>query len=107
MSIVLGDVDGATVTEGENLVGFFKCKTRCDFAHKIISTLQGLRLDLSYLSDQAIDGADNMAGSVDGTASLMSTEYPLAPFGLALPQPSARITEMAHELAAFRVDPRS
>ena len=45
---------------------------------KITSSLQALGLDLSNLRGQAYDGAGNMAGSVNGTAALISAQYPLA-----------------------------
>ena len=64
------------MTVREDLVGFFECETGIsgrDLANKIKSTLQGLGLDLSHLRGQAYDGAGNMAGSVNGTASLIST----------------------------------
>ena len=81
LSIVLRYIDSATMTVREDLVGFFECETGIsgrDLVNNIKSTLQGLGLDLSHLCGQAYDGAGNMAGSVNGTASLISTEYPLA-----------------------------
>ena len=35
-------------------------------------------MDLSDLCGQAYDGAGNMAGSVNGTAALITADYPLA-----------------------------
>ena len=75
LSIVLQYLDGATMTVREDVV---ECEAGRDLANKIKSTLQGLGFDLSYVRGQACDGAGNMAGSVNGTASLISTEYPLA-----------------------------
>ena len=46
--------------------------------------LQEYGVDLSYLRGQAYDGAENMAGSVNGVAALITAEYPLVP-----PQPSS------------------
>ena len=45
---------------------------------KITTILQGYGLDLTKLRGQAYDGAGNMAGSVRGTATLITTQYPLA-----------------------------
>ena len=81
LSIVLHYVNDATLTVREDLVGFFKRDTGItgrDLANKIKTTLEGFGLDLAYLHGQAYDGAGNMAGSVNGTASLISSEYPLA-----------------------------
>ena len=49
-----------------------------DLADKITSSLQTYGLDLSNLRGQAYDGAGNMAGSVNGTAALITKDYPLA-----------------------------
>ena len=81
LSIVLRYVDSATLTVREDLVGFFECDTGIsgrNLSDKIKSTLNGFGLDLSCLHGQAYDGAGNMAGSVNGTASLISADYPLA-----------------------------
>ncbi|MCG8621539.1 MAG: DUF4371 domain-containing protein, partial [Proteobacteria bacterium] len=81
LSIVLCYVDSATLTVREDLVGFFDCHTGIsgrNLSDKIKSTLEGFGLDLSCLRGQAYDGAGNMAGSVNGTAALISAEYPLA-----------------------------
>ena len=53
-----------------------------DLAGKITSTLLAYGLDLSNFQRQAYDGAGNMACSVNGTATLITADYPLA-----LPQP--------------------
>ena len=81
LSIVLRYVDSTTLTVREDLVGFFECDTGISgrsLSDKIKSTLTGFGLDLSSLRGQAYDGAGNMAGSVNGAASLISAKYPLA-----------------------------
>ena len=45
---------------------------------KITTTLRSYGLDLTKLRGQAYDGAGNMAGSVRGTAALITAQYPLA-----------------------------
>ena len=78
LSFVLRYVDSATLTVREDLVGFFECDTGIsghNLSDKIKSTLNGFGLDLSCLCGQAYDGAGNMA---DGTASVISADYPLA-----------------------------
>ena len=60
---------------------FLECDTGitgCSLADKITTTLQGYGLDLTKLRSQAYDGAGNMAGSVRGTAALITAQYPLA-----------------------------
>ena len=60
-------------------MGFFECDQGIpgqELASKITSCLQTYRLDLSNLRGQAYDGAGN--GSVNGTAALIATQYPLA-----------------------------
>ena len=61
------------------------CFEECDtgisgqaLADKITNTLQGFGLDLANLRGQAYDGGGNMAGSVRGTAALITNQYPLA-----------------------------
>ena len=81
LSIVLQYVDSATLTVREDLVGFFECDTGIsgrNLSDKIKSTLNRFGVGLSCLRGQAYDGAGNMAGSVNGTASLISAESPLA-----------------------------
>ena len=60
---------------------FLECDTgitgRC-LADKITTALQGYGLYLHKLRGQAYDGAGNMAGSVRGTAALITAQYPLA-----------------------------
>ena len=46
-------------------------------ANKILTFLTGNGLDLFKLRGQAYDGAENMSGSLKGTASLISKDYPL------------------------------
>ena len=81
LSIVLRYVDPDTLLVREDLVSFLECDTgitgRC-LADKIIHSLQSFGLDLSKLRGQAYDGAGNMAGSVRGTAALITAQYPLA-----------------------------
>ena len=65
----------------EDLLGFFECDSGIrgkDVAEKITTSLTNFHLDLSYLRGQAYDGAGNMAGVVNGTAAIISREYPLA-----------------------------
>ena len=45
---------------------------------KILSFLSTLGLDPTNLRGQAYDGAGNMSGSTNGTAALISSQYPLA-----------------------------
>ena len=81
LSLVLQYVDCDTGLVREDLVSFLECDTgitgRC-LADKIITTLQSYGLDLTKLRGQAYDGAGNMAGSVRGTAALITAQYPLA-----------------------------
>ena len=81
LSLVLRYVDCDTGLVREDLVSFLECDTgitgRC-LADKIITTLQSYGLDLTKLRGQAYDGAGNMAGSVRGTAALITAQYPLA-----------------------------
>ena len=81
LSIVIRYVDSDTLLVREDLVGFFECDTGItgrSLADKIMSTLERFGLDLQYLRGQAYDGAGNMAGSVNGTAALITAKYPLA-----------------------------
>ena len=81
LSLVLRYVDIETLLVREDLVGFFECRNGIsgrDLAELITSRLRAYGLDLSYLRGQAYDGAGNMAGSVNGTAALITVEYPLA-----------------------------
>ena len=81
LSLVLRYVDPDTLLVQEDLVGFFECDTgitRRGLANKITSCLRSFNLDLSNLRGQAYDGAGNMAGCVNGTATLITNEYPQA-----------------------------
>ena len=80
-SLVLRYVDSDTLLVREDLIGFVECNTGItgrELANKITSSLQAFGSDLSNLQGQAYDGAGNMAGSVNGTAALISAQYPLA-----------------------------
>lgn len=60
---------------------FVECNTGItgrELSNKITNGLQSFGLELSNLRGQAYDGAGNMAGSVNGTAALISAQYPLA-----------------------------
>ena len=65
----------------EDLLDFLECNTgitgQC-LADKITSCLQSYGLDLTKLRGQAYDGAGNVAGTVRGTAALITSQYPLA-----------------------------
>ena len=81
LSLVLRYVDSDTLLVRKDLIGFVECNTGItgrELANKITSSLQAFGLDLSNLRGQAYDGAGNMAGSVNGTAALISAQYPLA-----------------------------
>lgn len=81
LSLVLRYVDPDTLSVREDLIGFVECDTGITgrgLADKITSSLEAFGLDLSNLRGQAYDGAGNMAGSGNGTAALISAQYPLA-----------------------------
>ena len=78
LSIVLRYVDQDTGLAREDFVSFLECDTEISLAEKIVTTLQCYGLDLMKLRGQAYDGAGNMAGSIRGTAALISAQYPLA-----------------------------
>ena len=81
LSLVLRYVDSDTLLVREDLIGFVECNngiTGRELANNITSSLHAFGLDLSNLRGQAYDGAGNMAGSVNGTAALISAQYPLA-----------------------------
>lgn len=83
LSIVLRYIDGDSQSVREDLVGFVECDMGISgrsLANKIISYLEELGLDLNNLRGQAYDGAGNMAGSVNGTAAVISQQYPLATY---------------------------
>ena len=80
-NLVLRYVDYDTGLVREDLVSFLECDTGISghcLADKIITTLQSYGLDLTKLRGQVYDGAGNMAGSVRGTAALITAQYPLA-----------------------------
>ena len=81
LSMVLRYVDPETSLIREDLVDFPECNTgiigRC-LADKITSCLQSYGLDLMKLRGQAYDGAGNVAGTVRGTAAVITSQYPLA-----------------------------
>ena len=71
LSLVLRDED-------HDLMDFLECDTGitgCSLVDKISTTLQGYGLDLTKLRGQAYDRAVNMAGSVRGTAALITAQY--------------------------------
>ena len=81
LSLVLRYVDPDTLFIREDLVGFSECDTGItgrQLSDKIIASLEAYGLDLSNLRGQSYDGAGNMAGSVNGTAALITQRYPLA-----------------------------
>ena len=81
LSLVLSNVDSDTLLVREDSVGLFECDsgiTGCGLANKITSCLHSLNLDLSNLRGQVYDGAGNIAGCVNGTATLITNEYPQA-----------------------------
>ena len=81
LSLVLRYVHPDTLFIREDLMGFFECDTGISgrqLSDKIIASLEAYGLDLSILRGQSYDGAGNMAGSVNGTAALISQQSPLA-----------------------------
>ena len=81
LSLVLRYVDPESVLVREDLISFFECDegiTGSDLARKITSSLQSFGLDLNNLRGQSYDGAGNMAGTIRGTAALISAQHPLA-----------------------------
>ena len=81
LSLVLRYVEPDTLLVRKYLVGFFECDTGISgraLADKITSCVRVYGLDLSNLRGQAYDGAGNMAGSVNGIAALIASDYPLA-----------------------------
>ena len=70
-----------TVLVLEDLISFFECDegiSGSSLAKKITDTLESFALDLGKLWGQSYDGAGNMAGTIRGTAALISAQYPLA-----------------------------
>ena len=81
LSIALRYIDDETGLTREDFVSFLECETGISghcLAQKITTSLRSYGLDLTNLHGQAYDGAGNMAGSVRGTAALITAEYPLA-----------------------------
>lgn len=81
LSLVLRYVDPDELIVREDLVGFFECDTGITGRHladKILGCLIKYTLDPINLRGQAYDGAGNMAGTVNGTAALITAQYPLA-----------------------------
>ena len=81
LSLVLRYVDCDTGLVREDLTRFVECDTGMSghcLAKKIKITLQSYGLDLMKLRGQGDDGAGNKAGSVRGTAALVTAQYPLA-----------------------------
>ena len=81
LRLVLRYVDLDPLLVQEDLVGFFECDTGitgCELANKITSCLCSFKLDLSNLWCQAYDEVGNMAGCVNGIATLITNEYPQA-----------------------------
>ena len=81
LSLVLRYVDPDTVLVREDLISFFECDegiTGSSLAKKITESLESFGLDLGKLRGQSYDGAGNMAGTIRGTAALISAQYPLA-----------------------------
>ena len=81
LSLVLRYVDPETLLIREDFVDFLECDTGItgqQLADKITSSLQSYGLDLKNLRGQAYDGAGNVAGTVRGTAAVITSQYPLA-----------------------------
>lgn len=71
-------VESDSLVVREDLVGFTECDTGIsgqNLADKITTFLEALGLDLSNLHGQAYDGAGNMAGSINGTAAIITAQY--------------------------------
>ena len=81
LSLVLRYVDPDTLFIREDLVGFIECDTGALVVSYLTRSLPPWKLtglDLSNLRGQSYDGAGNMAGSVNGTAALITQRYQLA-----------------------------
>ena len=81
LSLVLHYIDFDTALVCEDFVSFLECDTGITglcLADKILTFLDGCRLDPAKLRGQTDDRAGNMAGSVNGTAAIISSQYPLA-----------------------------
>lgn len=74
-------VESDSLVVREDLVCFAECDTGIsgqNLADKIITSLEALGLDLFNVCGQAYDGAGNMAGSINGTAVIITAQYQLA-----------------------------
>lgn len=81
LSLVLRYVSPQDKQIREDFVSFVECDcgiTGRALASKILEFLSSHGLDLSKLRGQAYDGAGNMSGRLNGTAALISNDYPLA-----------------------------
>ena len=81
LSIVLRYVESDSLVVREDLVCFAECDTGIsgqNLADKITTSLEALGLDLFNVRGQAYDGAGNMAGSINGTAVIITAQYQLA-----------------------------
>lgn len=80
LSMVLRYVYPETSLIREDLVDFLECNTgitgQC-LAKRFTSCFQSYSLDLMKLHGQAYDGASNVAGTVTGTAAVITYQYPL------------------------------
>ena len=73
-----------TITSQLPMVHLTQCNSKCRvarwgvLANKTLTFLSSRGLDPSKLCGQAYDGAGNMSGSLNSTATLISNDYPLA-----------------------------
>ena len=81
LSLVLRDVSPEDNQIRDDFVAFIECDcgiTGRALANKILTFLSSHGLDPSKLQGEAYDGAGNMSGRLNGTASLISNNYPIA-----------------------------
>ena len=81
LSLVLRDVSPEDNQIRDNFVAFIECDcgiTGRALADKILTFLSSHGLDPSKLQGEAYDGAGDMSGRLNGTASLISNNYPIA-----------------------------
>ena len=81
LSLVLRYVSQEDKQIREDFVSFVECDcgiTGRALASKILQFFSSHGLDPSKLRGQAYDGAGNMSGHLNGTAALISNDYPLA-----------------------------
>ena len=76
LNLVLRYVDPDELIVREELVGLFECDTGITGRH-LADKILSYDLDPIDLRGQAYDGAGNMAGSINGTAALITAQYPL------------------------------